>query len=116
MPYWCKKLLQSHGAPFFALAMAVHTMDLTTSTKVKRYHCHHKQHAQLEANQCAIIAKIEREDEELTTSAKVERYHHHHEWHAQLKADQHAIIAEIEREDEELTSIHHHLKGWHLHE
>jgi len=51
----------------------------------------------------------------LTASAEVERYQRHHQQCAQLKVDRHAIIAEIKQEDEELTSIHHHLKGWHLH-
>jgi hypothetical protein len=42
MPYWCKELLQSNGASFFALAMMVHALDLTTSTEVERYHHHHE--------------------------------------------------------------------------
>jgi hypothetical protein len=37
MPYWCEELLQSHGAPFFALATAVRMMDLTTSAEVEHY-------------------------------------------------------------------------------
>jgi hypothetical protein len=66
MPYWCEELLQANGAPFFALAATVRALDLTASTEVKRYHRHHKRRAQLEADQRAIIAEIEREDEELT--------------------------------------------------
>jgi hypothetical protein len=50
MPYWCKELLQSNGAPFFTLAMTVHALDLTTSAEVECYHCHHKHRAQLKAN------------------------------------------------------------------
>jgi hypothetical protein len=50
MPYWCEELLQSNGAPFFTLATVVHAMDLTASIEVERYHCHHEQHAQLEAD------------------------------------------------------------------
>jgi hypothetical protein len=42
MPYWCEELLQSNGAAFFALAMAVRAMDLTASAEVKRYHHHHE--------------------------------------------------------------------------
>jgi hypothetical protein len=42
MPYWCEELLQCNGAPFFTLATAVHTMDLTASAEVERYHCHHE--------------------------------------------------------------------------
>jgi hypothetical protein len=67
MPYWCEELLQSNGAPFFTLAMTVRTLDLTASTEVERYHCHHERRAQLEADRHAIIAEIEREDEELTS-------------------------------------------------
>jgi len=67
MPYWCEELLQSNGAPFFALATMVHALDLTTSAEVERYHRHHKRRAQLEANRHAIIAEIKREDEELTS-------------------------------------------------
>jgi hypothetical protein len=37
MPYCCEELLQSNGAPFFALATAVHSMDLTASAEVKCY-------------------------------------------------------------------------------
>ena len=67
MPYWCEELLQSNGAPFFALAMTVHALDLTASTEVERYHRHHEQRAQLKADRRTIIAEIEREDEELTS-------------------------------------------------
>ena len=67
MPYWCKELLQSKGAPFFTLATAVHSMDLTAFTKVKCYQCHHECRAQLEADRHAIIAKLNREDEELAS-------------------------------------------------
>jgi hypothetical protein len=67
MPYWCEELLQSNGAPFFALATTVRTLDLTASAEVEHYHCHHERQAQLEADRCAIIAEIEREDEELTS-------------------------------------------------
>jgi len=67
MPYWCEELLQSNGAAFFALATIVRVLDLTTSAKVKHYHRHHEQRAQLEADQRAIITEIEREDEELTS-------------------------------------------------
>jgi hypothetical protein len=42
VPYWCKELLQSNGAPFFALATIVCVMDLTASAKVECYHHHHK--------------------------------------------------------------------------
>jgi hypothetical protein len=65
--YWCKELLQSNGAPFFALATTVHALDLTASAEVECYHCHHERRAQLEANQHAIISEIEREDKELTS-------------------------------------------------
>ena len=67
MPYWCEELLQSNGAAFFALAMAVRAMDLTASAEVKRYHHHHERRAQLEADRRAIITEIEREDKELTS-------------------------------------------------
>jgi hypothetical protein len=67
MPYWCEELLQSTGTPFFAMAMAVRNIDLTASTEVERYQRHHQRRAQLEADRHAIIAEIEREDEELTT-------------------------------------------------
>jgi len=43
MPYWCEELLQSNGAAFFALASTVRALDLTTSTEVEHYHCHHEQ-------------------------------------------------------------------------
>ena len=66
MPYWCEELLQSNGAPFFALATTVRMLDLT-STKVKQYHSHHERRAQLKANRRTIISEIEREDEELTS-------------------------------------------------
>ena len=42
MPYWCEELLQSIGAPFFALATTVHSLDLTTSAEVECYQCHHQ--------------------------------------------------------------------------
>ena len=42
MPYWCEELLQSNGAPFFALATTVRALDLTASTEVERYHHHHE--------------------------------------------------------------------------
>jgi hypothetical protein len=67
MPYWCEKLLQSNGAAFFALATMVRALDLTASAEVECYHRHHEQRAQLKADQRAIIAEIEREDEELTS-------------------------------------------------
>jgi hypothetical protein len=67
MPYWCEELLQSNGAAFFALAMAVRAMDLTASAEVKHYHHHHERRAQLEADRRAIITEIEREDKELTS-------------------------------------------------
>jgi hypothetical protein len=67
MPYWCEELLQSTGTPFFALATAVRNLNLTASTEVERYQRHHQRRAQLEADRRAIIAEIEREDEELTT-------------------------------------------------
>ena len=50
MLYWCKELLQSNRATFFALATTVHTLDLTASAKVEHYHHHHERQAQLEAN------------------------------------------------------------------
>jgi hypothetical protein len=50
MPYWCEELLQSNGAPFFALAMTVRALDLTASAEVERYHRHHERRAQLEAD------------------------------------------------------------------
>jgi hypothetical protein len=50
MLYWCEELLQSNGAPFFALATMVHMLDLTTSAEVEHYHHHHKRRAQLKAN------------------------------------------------------------------
>jgi len=34
--------------------------------EVKRYSCHHQQHAKLEVDQWAIVAKIEQEDEALS--------------------------------------------------
>jgi len=67
MPYWYEELLQSNGAPFFALAMTVHVMDLTASAEVEHYHRHHKQHAQLKADRRTIIAEIKREDKQLTS-------------------------------------------------
>jgi hypothetical protein len=67
MPYWCEELLQSTGGPFFALATAVRALDLTASAEVERYQRHHQRRAQLEADRRAIIAEIDREDEELTT-------------------------------------------------
>jgi hypothetical protein len=67
MPYWCEELLQSNRAAFFALATTVHALDLTASAEVECYHHHHERRAQLKANQHAIIAEIEREDEELTS-------------------------------------------------
>jgi hypothetical protein len=85
MPYWCKELLQSNRAPFFALAMMVHTLDLTASAEVKCYHRHHERQAQLKADRRAIIVEIEREDEELTS------IRHHlegwrlHEWVGHLQ-------------------------------
>jgi len=42
MPYWCEELLQSNGAPFFALTTMVRALDLTTSAEVEHYHRHHK--------------------------------------------------------------------------
>ena len=67
MPYWCEELLQSNGAAFFTLATTVRVLNLTTSAEVECYHCHHERRAQLKANRHAIIAEIEREDEELTS-------------------------------------------------
>jgi hypothetical protein len=67
MPYWCEELLQSTGGPFFALATAVRALDLTASAEVERYQRHHQRRAQLEADRRAIVAEIDREDEELTT-------------------------------------------------
>ena len=49
MPYWCKELLQSNRAPFFALATTVRMLDLT-SAEVEQYHHHHERRAQLKAN------------------------------------------------------------------
>jgi len=37
MPYWYEELLQSKGAAYFALAAAVHVMDLTAFTEVEHY-------------------------------------------------------------------------------
>jgi hypothetical protein len=71
MPYWCKELLQSTGAPFFTLAMMVCVLNLMASAEVKHYQCHHQRCTQLKADRRTIIAKIEREDEELTS------IHHH---------------------------------------
>jgi hypothetical protein len=86
MPYWCKELLQSTGAPFFTLAMVVYRLDLMASAEVKWYQCHHQWHSQLEADRQAIITEIEWEDKELIS------IHHHLEgWqlHEQVTHLQH---------------------------
>ena len=66
MPYWCKEILQSKGVAYFALAAAVHAMDLTAFTEVEHYQCHHERQAQLKADRHTIIAEINQEDEELS--------------------------------------------------
>ncbi len=60
------ELLQAHRGPYHTLAEAAHALDnLATFAEVKQYHCHHKQHSKLKADQCAIITEIESKDEQL---------------------------------------------------
>jgi hypothetical protein len=103
MPYWCEELLQSNGAPFSALATTVHMLDLTASTEVERYHRHHERRAQLEADRRAIIAEIEREDEELTSIC-----HHLEGWQLHERVGHLQHRRDLVREHAPFHTPHHY--------
>jgi len=59
LPQWFIKLLQSRGGPYHTLAEAARSLKHpTTYAKIKQYHRHHKQHAELEVDRWAIMAEI----------------------------------------------------------
>jgi len=66
LPQWFIELLQARGGPYHTLAEAAHSLKHpTTYTEVECYSCHHQCCAELEVDQWAIVAKIEREDKAL---------------------------------------------------
>ena len=68
MPIWFNKLLQAKGRGYHTLAEAACVLDNpATFAEVECYHCHHKQYAELKADQCAIIAKLDTEDKHLSS-------------------------------------------------